>query len=443
MTVASPFFLWAAAAVAAATVAAHLLAWRRPPAWLLPTARFAPERPARIVSRAVRPTDVALLALRVTVVLLAGIALARPTVAREGRGQAHVVVVDRSRSAGDAMEVRDSARAVFRPGDALVVFDSLAREVPRATLDSIGVAGQPASSSSPGLLSPALIVALRAAERLTREHDSVEVVVVSALTADEIDAATGMIRSRWVGPVRVMRPRPVAADTVRPSRADVRADANDPVAAALALVGPVAGGAAVRLVRDGPTRTDSAWAEGGGVLVAWPAAPDSADWPRRPVRDTAFAVVADGGWARAGPRGGTAAVVAPFERRVMPPAGRVVARWGDGEPAATEASLGAGCVRGVAVAVSSVGDLALTPAFRHFARRMVAPCNDALPLERASDSVIARVLPAVAPVDDAASRVDRRATDGPSRAGAWLLAAALALAVAELFVRKGESHATA
>jgi hypothetical protein len=35
------------------TVALHLLAWRRPPESPLPTARFAPERPVRMVSRAV------------------------------------------------------------------------------------------------------------------------------------------------------------------------------------------------------------------------------------------------------------------------------------------------------------------------------------------------------------------------------------------------------
>src|SRR6185436_18205171 len=89
MSFAAPLFAWIAAAVAAATVALHLLAWRRPPESPLPTARFAPERPIRMVSRAVRPADLALLALRVLIVLLVGVALAGPSfdARREGLGR--------------------------------------------------------------------------------------------------------------------------------------------------------------------------------------------------------------------------------------------------------------------------------------------------------------------------------------------------------------------
>src|SRR4051794_39853178 len=129
MTFAVPFFALASGLVALATVVLHLLAWRRPPESPLPTARFAPERPVRMVSRAVRPADLALLALRVTIIMLVGVALARPTFSAQRNGVGRVVVVDRSRFVGTGSAVAAAARSVYRPGDALVLFDSSARKV--------------------------------------------------------------------------------------------------------------------------------------------------------------------------------------------------------------------------------------------------------------------------------------------------------------------------
>ena len=441
MSIAAPFFLWIASAVAIATVAAHLLAWRRPPSSPLPTARFAPERPARVVSRAVRPTDLLLLAVRVAMVMLVGLALARPSFARERRGEGRVVVIDRSRSAGDAEAVSDSARAVFRPGDALVVFDSSAREVARPVADSIATprdAGR--APGAPGSLSAALVAALRAAERLARERDSVEIAIVSPVTLDEIDAATAAIRDEWPGSVRVIRAGSVRSDTLASVRPEVRASAGDPVAAALSLVGPVVGGATVRVRRDGVTPADSAWVREGGTLVAWPV-PPATGWDARPDPDTAFSVVA-GGASEGFGRSTAATVVAPFDRAFDPPAGRAIAYWGDGSTAATENPLGSGCVRSVAVPVPTVGDLALTPAFRHFARRMAERCGSNAGAV-APDSVVDRVLPA-APSGARAPVLDRdtEPSDAP-RLAAWLLGIAFALAVGELLLRRGESHATA
>jgi hypothetical protein len=438
VSVAAPFFLWVAVAVALATVAAHLLAWRRPPTTVLPTARFAPERPARVVSRAVRPTDVALLALRVAMVMLAGVALAQPAFGRERRGSARVVVLDRSRSVSGT-EAADSARAAFEAGDALVVFDSVAREVPAAASDSITAGARLPVGQARGSISAALVTAVRAAERLARDRDSVEVVVVSPVTKDELDAATSAIRGRWAGALRVIRTTAAPGDSTSAARPDVSAGANDPVAASFTLVGPITGGARVRIRRASISAADSAWSRDGGTLVAWPANVDGTGWARPSSPDTAYAVVAelDGSAGEA-----TAAVVASFERRLVPPAGRVVARWGDGDPAATEATLGAGCIRAVAVDVPASGDLPLTPAFLRFARQMAAPCGPAVSLEPASDSLVARLLPAqpVPPADSVAS-VDPASRE-PSRTMVWLLAGALALAVAELFLRRGVTNAT-
>src|SRR5215203_5570000 len=119
MTFAAPLFAWIAGGVAAATIALHLLAWRRPPETLLPTARFAPERPIRMVSRALRPAD---LALMVLLVVLVGVALARPSFHARREGLGRVVVIDRS-AAAPGTAIATSARGVFRPGDAVIVFD--------------------------------------------------------------------------------------------------------------------------------------------------------------------------------------------------------------------------------------------------------------------------------------------------------------------------------
>ena len=445
MSVAAPLFLWIASAVALATVAAHLLAWRRPPASPFPTARFAPDRPARVVSRTVRPTDLLLLAVRVALVMLVGIALARPTFTPHRRGNARVIVVDRSRSAADAAVVSDTARSVFRAGDVLVVFDSVAREVQGATADSVTATEEAARQTrARGSVSAALVVAVRAATRLARERDSVEVVVVSPLTADELDAATSAIRNQWAGPLRVMRTGFASAGPRGAAQPTVWASAGDPVAAALSLVGPVAGGARVRVRRDALTPEDSVWAEGGGTVVIWPVTPGADGWTSRAAADTAFAVVAS---SRAGPvsggGGGLAAVVAPFERRVSPPAGRAAARWGDGEPAATEIALGSGCVRAVAVVVPAVGDLVLTPAFRHFARRMVEPCVDRTDLELLPDSVVTAVLSQQSGAPGAAGTGNERAASEPGGVASWLLGVALVLAISELFLRRGGAYAAA
>ena len=431
MTFAAPFFAWAAAGVALATVALHLLAWRRPPETPLPTARFAPERPVRMVSRAVRPTDLGLLALRVLLLMLVGVALAGPVLTPGREGTARVIVVDRSRSAGSGAGVTAPAREAFRTGDALVVFDSAAREVVAPTADSITSV---TPSQGAGSLSAALVLGSRIAQRLARIRDSVVIVLVSPVTTDELDAATASVRRTWPGPLQLVRAGAAPNDTASPAIPEVRAGAGDPVGVALALSGPLAGGRSVRVVRDGATAADSAWARAGNAVVTWPIA-TPAEWSRRAAVDTAFAV------ATVGP--GAATVIAPFIRVAEAPVGRVVARWSDGDPAVTEAALGAGCVRVVTVAPASTGDLAVTPAFRRFVERLAAPCGDARQLRPAPDSVLSRLLPATIAVD-ALGPVAVEAREPPQRTlVAWLLGLALATAVAEMFVRRGGSHAAA
>jgi len=439
MSLLAPWFAWSAAVVALATVAFHLLAWRRPPETPLPTARFAPDRPVRMVSRAIRPSDLRLLAVRVLLVLLVGLALAGPTLPARRLGPVRVVVADHSRGAKSRTAIEAAARSVFQPGDALIVFDSVAREIRAPTVDSIAA---PVSPRTPGSLSAALIAAVRAAKRLEQDHDSVAIVLVSPFGSDELDAATGAIRETWAGPVRTMRAGAAPNDTSTYAKPAVRAAAGDPVAAVLTLAGEIPGGADMRVVRDGVSPADSLWAREGHVLVDWPASRTPSGWARRPSRDTAFAVAAiAGGFILSSSAPRTASVVAPFARAVVPPPGRITARWSDGEPAATESAAGTGCIRSVAVPVPTVGDLALTPAFGRFAQRMAERCAGGPTWTPVSDRVLAAVLPPVI------LRSEQRATmsvgASTSKLAAWLLGLALLVALAEMHLRRGRADATA
>jgi hypothetical protein len=435
MTFAAPMFAWIAAGIAAATVALHLLAWRRPPETPLPTARFAPERPIRMVSRAIRPSDLALLALRVSIVMLVGVALAGPSLASRREGLARVVVADRSRA--DALgAVASTARGLLRPGDARVVFDSAAREASVTALDSAG-----GSAPARGSVSAGLVAGIRVARRLQRERDSVEIVVVSPFASRELDAATNRIRSSWGGAVRTLRAGAQPNASVAAARPTVRAPQGDAVAVALGLAGELPDGGSVRVVRDALSPADSAWAREGRAVVVWPME-RGVGWASRPAPDTAFAVTAPSTAADAVSDLGAATVVAPFVRSAVPPAGRVLARWSDGEPAATEVSLGTGCLRAVAVPVPAVGDLVLTPSFRHFARRMAAPCSASADALFVSDSVLAAAIPATLPAGDRATVASIASDMTPSTLSAWLLALALAAALGEMWLRRGESNAT-
>ena len=439
MSFATPLLAWIGVAASLAVVALHLLAWRRPPMSPLPTARFAPEAPIRTVSRAVRPADLALLALRVLLVLLVAGAVAGPRFTDRAQGTARVIVVDQSRDAQAGAPAAQTARAAFRAGDALVLFDSTARAVRNPTVDSIG-AGK---GNVTGSVSAALVAAIRAARVLQRERDSVEIVVVSAFGRDEMDAATGSIRRAWPGALRLVRAAGVPDDSIGPGRAEVRASPGDAVAAALALSGAAPAGGRVRVVRDAITAADSGWAREGGAIVVWPSSGAPAGWQPRTRFDTAYGVsvlAARGGSAGTGTRAAT--VVAPFVRSATVPAGSVVARWQDGEPAATESALGAGCVRSVAVALPSAGDLAVTPAFRRFAEQLVRPCAGSRSIAQVSDSTLSVVLPVSVAADSVLRITTAEAVPTDSRVAAWMLGAALAALLAELVVRRG-ANATA
>jgi len=454
VTLLAPLFFYAALGVAAATVALHFIVTRQPTSSALPTVRFVPQGTVRVVTFS-RPRDLLLLFLRVLLILLVGLAFARPILVPERRPVARIVLADISRRVADTEEVRDSALALLGPGDVLVVFDDVARAVRREAADS---ARHLARSPHDGRLSAALVAALRTAPELREEADSLELAVISAFRADQLDGATLPIRELWPGRIRLV---PVAAtpDSLPPSPGvEVRADADDGVAVAVRLAGLTAADPSVRLVRGTPTAADSAWAAAGPrTLVHWPAEGAPAGWRELPRPDTVGGVVA-----------GVATVVYPFERRWTPaPTGeaepgtapvettssdykargpaagpastlaRVTARWIDGEPAALERPLGDGCIRDVAIPVPTRGDLVLRPAFGHLVRALAAPCL----ATRASQGVDDEVLQRLAGSGPLASWVSVARTESvPTPLVPWLLAAALLLALAELLVRRGAAR---
>jgi hypothetical protein len=233
---------------------------------------------------------------------------------------------------------------------------------------------------------------------------------VSPLGARELDAATDSVRARWPGRIGVVR-LAARADSGAGWALERAPDADDPLAPALrhARVGVTA--AAVRVRRAAASAADSAFARAGGTVVQW----DTSD--AAPLRPAALAM-------------GDDVVVATMGRGVPARGGRAIARWGDGSPAASEVSLGAGCIRHVAVGIPPAGDLPLRPAFQRIVRGLVAPCVDAAP-PLADSAAVARLAGAGAPaVASALSAIDR-----PSPLVPWLLGLALACALAELLVR--------
>lgn len=430
MTFLAPWALWAASAVSAAVIALHILASKNPKVTALPTTRFIPDVPLRATARALRLSDVLLMLLRVAAVMLVGVAFARPEQTGARRAVGRVVMVDRSAHVRDFSEAADSASRFYARGDVLVAFDSAAQLIHGDNGLSTLRAGRDSARTS-GSVSAALAAGMRAASALRGDADSVELVLISPLAASELDAATRAIRDSWPGRVRVVR---IAArdSEASPVSIDVRgASLDDPVRAAVAML-PRADTLNtrtrfVRLDRGAPSGADTSWARRGAAYIRWPASLDSSGWHRRARLDTIGAVAGHSG------DGGDAVVVSTFIPVVDAAPGRVVARWVDGSPAATERAFGSGCVRDVAIPIARSGDLALRESTRRLVAQLAAPCGGNVSPAPISDSALAQ-LRGTGPLI-ATRALDARSAS-PSRLATWLLIAALALLLIEPLLRR-------
>jgi aerotolerance regulator-like protein len=406
----APGWIAAAAVAALGVLAIHLIAWRLPRAVKLPTARFVPDEPARLAARTLRPSDLALMALRVAIIMLGGLALARPTRALAPRGTAVVVAIERT---GDSTSVRDSLRGIPDVDHvSYVVFDTAAQLLTgqAAALSATGTAGTARPSLSVGL-----VTAIREARRLTRDYERVSIVLASTFTRDAFDQATLPVRSTWPDSIRVVR-LPVRPQVPIEAGTEVVSTKDDPVAAGIRLAeahGLLRG--VSRVVRAAATPGDSAFAAAGGALLLWP-------------RLTTGSERVDGIHA------GDATAIGHFIR--MTPSddtGRVIARWIDGTPAALESASGAGCIRRIEFDVPDVGDFVLTTSFQRLVAALAAPCGDVVRGPVAADSALAAI--AARPASGASTRTpdDARA---PNRIAAILMALAFALAIAEMAWRR-------
>ena len=421
MSVLLPWVLGMGALAVATIVALHLLARHEPPRWLLPTARFVPASRERAPARSLRLSDRRLLALRAVALVAIACAMAGPWWHGVRVPMARVVIADLSRTVTDRAAVAAAARSAARAGDRIVVLDSLPRVVALGPLDTL--AAQPAPTRR-GRLGAALLLARDQARALARGADSVALVLVSPLTRDALDPATRAIRASWPGGLAIVRPTAAREDPAPPTPVMLRAAPDDPMRATLALEGRLGRGAPfdarrqrvdagrpaaralVRLVRDGSlSSADSTAARVGAVVVHWPA--------ELPARDTVGAVATV-----------HAAFVATLPRPAALDGGTPVAWWVDGAVAATEAALGDGCVRRVAIPLAPVGDASLRASFRAVARDLLAPCggvSDARPLDTTGVRLLAGGTAAVAS--------EALLTPTPDR---WLVRGLLALAAVAL-----------
>ena len=428
MTFLAPLFFYAGLAVAAGALAIHFIVTRQPSSSPLPTVRFIPVARVRVTTISRVPHDLRVLIVRMLLAIVIGAALARPVLIPARRPVARVIVVDASRSVGHIQAIRDSAHALLATGDALVVFDSAARVVTdRYVVDTLA---RLTRTTRDGKLSPALIAALRAAATLRDHADSIELDVVSPLGVSEIDGATASIRALWPGRIRMIRVA-AAIDSAPRAGLTIESGADDAVMIAAQAAGitiaSASAGADTRVQRGVASPSDSAWVVGGPhVLVRWPASTKPAGFAARPHIDTAGAVVA-----------GETALVTPMERRWTPDttthAGRTVARWVDGEPAAIERIAGAGCIRDVAIPIPSAGDVILRPAFAHLLRELTTPCAAMAGSPRLDDAQLRALA-------GAGGRVASARIAPPDLVATplvvWLLAAALVFALLELVIRR-------
>ena len=119
LTLAVPAFLVAGALAMLVPLALHLIRRRPPMRAPLPTARFLAEDPRNAV-RVSRPTDLPLLALRMFLLLLLGLALARPAWLPAPEGTSTVVLLDHGaamRNAGWNAAVSEARRTLLDAED--------------------------------------------------------------------------------------------------------------------------------------------------------------------------------------------------------------------------------------------------------------------------------------------------------------------------------------
>jgi len=410
MNFAAPGWIGLAAVASLAIVAIHLIAWRLPRTAILPTVRFVPDEPARRAARTIRLADVGLLALRVALVMLGGVALARPDFGARPTGSATVIAVA---AVGDSIARSDSVRRVTQTGGdhtSLVVFDTTAQVLSeRAALRESQ--GRDEHSLSVGLLA-----AIREARRLQLQYDSVRIALVAPFTRSSFDNATSQVRALWPDSIRLIR-IPILERPPESGRVEFVATGDDPVVAGIRLAqanGLIRGRS--RVIREG----DAPLPDSGQAIVLWPAT--------SPNDSSRVDAVYAGGMTAIG----------QFTPVRLGDSGTVIARWANGAPAAREGRTGTGCIRSIGFDAPEAGDFVLTPSFQRLSAQLLAPCGQAQSTELAPDSVVVQL---ASPPSTSRADAPVRSESPTHRVAAIIMMLAMLLGLAELLVRRNAAPA--
>ncbi len=460
LTLAAPAFLIAGALAMLVPLALHLIRRRPPMRAPLPTARFLVEDPRNAV-RVSRPTDLPLLALRMLLLLLLGLGLARPAWIPAPEGTSTVVLLDRGaamRGDGWRAAVGEARRSLLdADGEArgeLVLFDTAAVRVPRARVtpalfDSLLTADAGTATADYA----AALRAIPAAARELRGADSVRVRMISALAEGGWTPGLAPLRrAAWPGALDLARvPMAPPADSAAPAAVDrtsatLAGQGGGFVSTALAAVGmegprvspagALPASAAVYVVLDAPSAAVANQllerARAGATLVVAPAAATeplraALPWTGR------FDLVRGGGAMWFGAETELAGAAGRVQAGGPAEGARTVAAWEDGRPAATAKRLGSGCLVFVGTALEG-GELPFQAEYPAALARLARGCDatgaaaSQRPLDRGALAVLRGRGPAAVP----ASAVG--ATGAGVSLGRWALAAALLIALIETFL---------
>lgn len=429
-----PSFLLAGVLAALVPLALHLVRRRPPVRAPLPTARFLAVDPRNAV-RVSRPTDLPLLLLRMAMLVLLGLGLARPSWVPAPAGTAPVVLLDRS-VGGDAWRAAvGEARSALIGADgagrgSLVLFDTAGSIVPAARLtpalfDSLAAAPPSASADL-----AAGLRAIRPAVGALPRADSVRVRLVSSFTDAGWSPGLGAVRSAaWPGAIdlaRVDGASSVGSLRSGPSRSAlvIARQGGDFVAAALGAIGyDVARTAAdldappdVAVFVDETPEAEilSTLTEDGSTVVMQSVGPEmdagGEMWFGDGLRLTDAGARTD----------------APAE-----PGGMLLAAWEGGGAAVTARPVGEGCIVEVRTALEG-GDLPFQAVYPAAIDRLARGCEAAVVDARALDAGALALLAGRGPAAVAAGSVDPE-RDGTGF-GRWILLAALMVAGVETWM---------
>lgn len=445
--VGAPWILGLAGLGALVTVVLHFLSVRRPPVMMLPTMRFLPNRAVRAVSRSARPSDLLLMLMRAAALLLIGVALAGVT--WKGTGVKHGRIVVLQRGAGEDIAlaqraVTDAMRGAFT-GDTvtrMVVIDSATRVLSSAqsrafkadTLTAVARSRFDNSVATP-TLSAALLAGIRAASAVVREERTVEevdLVIAAPFTRASIDAAMPEARAMWNGTIRLVDthasvPQVSEADSAMTARGVMFAGErpNDAVAFAFAARGWA-------VAANSNTARFAPLVSGQPIVLEWPASGVPSGWTAT-TPDTIGAVVARG-----------RALVFPFVRSAQIPEtiskqGRAVAWWSDGQIAAIEIPTANSCTRHVGVSIPASSDVLQGQGARSLLLALSGPCGGEAGAEPSLSAGALHELEGAGNL--APARAFRSSTVVRTPWAAFLLVLALALLVAEWWLRDQEEAA--